>query len=424
MVGCTQPTADNPQETTAPQVPTELDNPPNDVLPPISSLSDDEILNYVNEVMSSFPGFQFRITEHIRAEEDDTKDIMTMETEGEGKPGDDLLQRIHFTGDYLSLDGITIETRIVCNQAYNLNPVTGTWDIVAGSPYESDSPVVMLLNGQLILEDMQILDEGDLNKPACCIIGNPQGESSITSIKMWIDPFNYFASKLEIASSTPLSQPPWNGLLIQEWELQPLEEAVTVNIPDGLPPPVSMLPSTTIIEMPDTNQLLDMILKQLSPGMGQYNVVAPTTNVPMLYFTELLNIEEEHKFSEYIIQRLNKGDYDFSELVNQLLELNREPISLTLTSSQENGYLIDYDDEFNRYPKQDPMVFWEQWHEDNPQAFGYAHISIPVTDARTGYVLVYVDVSWGALAASGDIITYRYWEGKLYRTDTVNTFKS
>jgi len=159
-----------------------------------------------------------------------------------------------------------------------------------------------------------------------------------------------------------------------------------------------------------------MILTQLAKGRNDYFIVAPKTNAMEIFRGEPSKAR--------IIQTLSTPGYNATDLVNRFFELNREDVPLTIPSSPENGYSIDYEDKYSKYPREDLKAFWEQWHLDNPKAVGYLRISIPATDTKTGYILIYIGITSGELAGIGEIIVYRYWDGKLFQVHTIGLWIS
>lgn len=195
----------------------------------------------------------------------------------------------------------------------------------------------------------------------------------------------------------------------------PVHPAPTTPAP-SVSPPISTTTSTADIPIPETNQLLAMILTQLAKGRNDYFIVAPKTNAMEIFRGEPSKAR--------IIQTLSTPGYNATDLVNRFFELNREDVPLTIPSSPENGYSIDYEDKYSKYPREDLKAFWEQWHLDNPKAVGYLRISIPATDTKTGYILIYIGITSGELAGIGEIIVYRYWDGKLFQVHTIGLWIS
>jgi hypothetical protein len=201
----------------------------------------DDLLNRTNEAMSRAPGFHFSVTQHYKANKNDLNDTMTIQTEGDGKPGGDLLQYATMTGAQFGSQSIKIETRIVNNQAYNLNPMTNLWDVVLGSPYPPSEPVMMLLKGQLTLQGTQLVATDETDTSVYCIEGLPKSDFDMTSFRLWIDTSTYLTTKIKSTGSVSIPQAPsgTEAVVLEQWEFKPLKEAFIVNLPEGVTPPAA-----------------------------------------------------------------------------------------------------------------------------------------------------------------------------------------
>ncbi|MFC2002017.1 hypothetical protein ACFLUZ_05925 [Chloroflexota bacterium] len=209
-----------------------------------------------NEVMSKVPGFHFTLTQHLKENEDDPTDFITTQTIGDGKVGGDLLQYATMTMQVGPPDGITIETRIISGQAFNLNPVTKLWDFVPGTPYPSQDPVVKLLSGQLNLKDIQMTTEYENGVPIYRLNGTPEPDLDISSFTLWVDANKYLVRKIETIQSLsdyPLLPSGTSVVVYEQWQFQPLKEAFSVLLPEGVtlqptPSPIDVI-STPFGEM-------------------------------------------------------------------------------------------------------------------------------------------------------------------------------
>lgn len=154
-------------------------------------------------------------------------------------------------------------------------------------------------------------------------------------------------------------------------------------------------------EVSQENLILSQVLKE-SYEDGGCTIVAPLTDVSHLSTKDFLKVQ----FKE-------QGAAIFN-LIDQLYRVNAKPERLTLDSSPENGYIIDSQDDFNKYFKEDKSGGgWEKWYEDFPGSRGYTRVSLPAYDEESGLVLVYKGRQSHWLAGSGSIILYRYQDGRL-----------
>jgi len=118
---------------------------------------------------------------------------------------------------------------------------------------------------------------------------------------------------------------------------------------------------------------------------------------------------------ENILWEFNQRGWDFTNLVNQLFELNRKTAIITLNSSPVDGYNFEYEKNFEQYFNKELSKAWEQWHADNPKAYGIAHISIPAYDTQTGYLVVYAFDMSGPVSGRGTVYAYKYTAGQLIK---------
>jgi hypothetical protein len=104
--------------------------------------------------------------------------------------------------------------------------------------------------------------------------------------------------------------------------------------------------------------------------------------------------------------------YDIDPLLDKLIEKNKGRTRLSLKSSPENGYIVDYDGKFEKYFEENGGG-WKKLYKENPAARGLTRISLPAYDEQAGIVLVYIGRQSARLAGAGYIVAYRYEDGKL-----------
>jgi len=163
---------------------------------------------------------------------------------------------------------------------------------------------------------------------------------------------------------------------------------------------------TQEVTQEEYNKIITLILTQYSEeaaSRGCYNIVSPEASLGHGMPVNKENIQ--NKFIKY--------GYDYSRLVEALFERNTTDVILDISSSPENGYIIDYD-ETNIYPGKswDPGA-WENLRRDSPEVSEIIYISLPVYDPKTGIVLLYFSSSRGPLYGSGGIIAYEYKNGEI-----------
>ncbi|RPI77454.1 MAG: hypothetical protein EHM45_09035 [Desulfobacteraceae bacterium] len=156
------------------------------------------------------------------------------------------------------------------------------------------------------------------------------------------------------------------------------------------------------------NALLDQILQAEFKG-GGFTVVDPMTDLSHLKADKPENLVRSR---EYVGKGIKIENYDIGPLFDQLIKKNQKPVRLTLKSSPEKGYLVDYDGKFDNYFNSGNGG-WEKWHKENPLTQGWTRVSLPAYDEKTGIILLYLGTQYDWLAGSGDLIVYKYKDGKL-----------
>jgi len=156
------------------------------------------------------------------------------------------------------------------------------------------------------------------------------------------------------------------------------------------------------------NAILDQILQMEFKG-GGFTVVDPLTTLSMF---KKEKPEDLVRSRAYIKKQLKIEGYDIGPLFDRFIEKNLKPVRLSLKSSPEKGYLIDYDGKFASYFKSDGGG-WEKWHKENPLTQGWTRVSLPAYDEKAGIVLLYLGTQYDWLAGSGHLIAYKYTDGKL-----------
>jgi hypothetical protein len=156
------------------------------------------------------------------------------------------------------------------------------------------------------------------------------------------------------------------------------------------------------------NAILAQVLQRKYED-GGFTVVAPMTTISTLAREEP---EDMAKTKKYVKDKLRVEGYDIGPLLDKLIEKNRKPVRLSLKSSPERGYLVDYDGKFQKYFEKDGGG-WEKWYRENPMAHGLTRVSLPVHDEQAGIVLVYMGTQSHWLAGAGYLVAYEYGDGKL-----------
>lgn len=150
------------------------------------------------------------------------------------------------------------------------------------------------------------------------------------------------------------------------------------------------------------NRIITLILEDKTSH--RYAIVDPETNMDSYYSLDPTRIELWNDNLQYCSK---VKEYDFSMLLEQLFELNKTPHTLTIQSSPENGYFVDYDHIFDRY-FYDKFGGWSILRMSHPSAAGMTQISKPAYDSDTGYVLAYIGWQGDWLMGSGGFYVFKY----------------
>jgi hypothetical protein len=164
------------------------------------------------------------------------------------------------------------------------------------------------------------------------------------------------------------------------------------------------------------NTTLALVLKR-SYADGGYTVVSPQTGIARVIF-ESMNMPA----IAHAAFKLNVG-VAAAEMVDRLYERNKDPVLLTIKSSPENGYFIDYEGKFKKY-FEGLNGGWEKWRLENPKAHGSTTVSLPVYDQQKGMVLIYMGTQAGSLMGAGHVILYKYENAELKESSKVQLWIS
>ena len=140
-----------------------------------------------------------------------------------------------------------------------------------------------------------------------------------------------------------------------------------------------------------------------------YVVVDPETALELF---DPKDREAVRGLQEHFQQALDAEGGDVGGLIERLFEENKKPFLLSLESSAQDGYVIDHDGEYARYFEKHGGG-WEELYEEHPEVRGCTRVSVPVYDAESQIVFVYVGTQWHWLAGRGWIIAFKYEDGEL-----------
>lgn len=124
------------------------------------------------------------------------------------------------------------------------------------------------------------------------------------------------------------------------------------------------------------------------------------------------DLEEIKTIKVYIQKELKNKQVAQARLIDRLFERNKQALRLSIKSSSNDGYIVDYDNIYKTYFHTNG-VGWDKWYKENPKAHGSTTVSLPVYDEKSGLVLVYKGTQTHWRAGAGWVILYNFEKGKL-----------
>lgn len=175
-----------------------------------------------------------------------------------------------------------------------------------------------------------------------------------------------------------------------------------------LPQEVSKTNSDTVENKIIALAVIDDLARSNRYEDNKYVVISPDTTISIF-------LHYPSDIKDFTAQT----GYDITPLAKELLEINQETARLSLASSVNDGYYVDYGNTFPRYFT-NRYFGWLRWRL-HPQVSGYLRVSLPAYDPETGYVLVSIRTVYNSYTeghTDRNISLYRYIDGKLTYVDT------
>ncbi|HEY1372963.1 MAG TPA: hypothetical protein VGH50_10880 [Candidatus Binatia bacterium] len=151
------------------------------------------------------------------------------------------------------------------------------------------------------------------------------------------------------------------------------------------------------------NSILSLVLRH-SYNDGGFTVVKAET--------KLSDYLSREKTKKYLLQKIRIEGYNIEPLVDLLFQRNERSARLSLKSSPEEGFIVDYEGKYNKYFAQG-RGGWDKWYEENPKAHGSTEVSLPAYDPSTRIVLVYIGTQSHWVAGAGYVKAFRYEKDRL-----------
>jgi len=164
----------------------------------------------------------------------------------------------------------------------------------------------------------------------------------------------------------------------------------------------------------EVNRILSTLFTNFFWSPEQYFVVGPDTDANDIDLDFLKEYKTE--MIDYYVKKDGSNqriDEKLDELFRRFTLENSPPKRLTLRSSPQNGYYIDYDGKFSRYFEDDIVWGWHRMRLCRPSVDSFMDVSLPVYDVDTGLVLMYVGSVGGPMEGAGWLCLFKYIDGKL-----------
>jgi len=104
-------------------------------------------------------------------------------------------------------------------------------------------------------------------------------------------------------------------------------------------------------------------------------------------------------------------DYDWTNLVHELVRRNAQPVLLTLPSYID-GYVIDYDGKYTAYFDGSKPGSFDRMRRENPGAGDMVEVSVPAYDLQASYGVVYIGLHIANLSGAGSIMAFKHIDNR------------
>jgi hypothetical protein len=161
----------------------------------------------------------------------------------------------------------------------------------------------------------------------------------------------------------------------------------------------------------DDNLLLAKVLEKVFGGGSGFTVVSPKTYF-LSHMAPFRDGIEQAKAKEKMKEHFKNEGYNIDPLVDLLFERNIRSVRLSLKSSPQNGYFIDYHGEYARY-FEGKEGEGGKLYKKHSKARGQTRISLPAYDPDLHILLLYYGTHADVLAGAGYVVAYRYENAQL-----------
>ena len=170
----------------------------------------------------------------------------------------------------------------------------------------------------------------------------------------------------------------------------------------------------------EDNRIISLVLSEFFGDKPGYRVVDPQLALPYIG----TSTEDRKHFGGWIRNGLlipymqtdpplsQIGEDNFVDFIDRFIFKNTDLGLLTLESSPQDGYYIDYDSKFARYFESGVEAGWRRMDFCRPSV-GMADVSLPLYDAETGLIIIYLGTQDAPLIGGGYIFLLQMQEGEL-----------
>jgi len=98
------------------------------------------------------------------------------------------------------------------------------------------------------------------------------------------------------------------------------------------------------------------------------------------------------------------NECEIREMIEALFEKNKKPKRLTLKSSKDDGFVVDYEGKLDCFVE--GKKGFRKWLKENPDVQGYVRISLPVI-GKNGLILIYYEIHYSDAVGRYDLYQYK-----------------
>lgn len=168
-------------------------------------------------------------------------------------------------------------------------------------------------------------------------------------------------------------------------------------------------------DRPSDNEIIIGVLKQEKEDGKILKDVLLLVRPKLILCSDLLEATDKEK--AHYVAELNDSfknkEYHFKDLLEVLIRRNRKPRTLSIKSDLLHGYIIDYNNKYERAKEILDEDVWNKCQKKDNYKICVVEYSLPAYDPETNIILIYTQTRCGAKAVWAGLNVYRYVNGKV-----------